>query len=251
MGEVYSVERDGAQVLAVAEHYLRLGEALLEGFTPEDSPRSGGPLNKDLDLDVEPSEVPDRLAGLASFSSEVLVPFLADLQDRDFSLFATGDQMDRTVVMHEILSTDHHNYVTSVIGAEIANGEYGSLYVPLGIPVNDALISQAQFLGPADRVRFVTEFVRTLSNLVRTTRLPEGLLSNTIGHLALAVSFLRDSVAALRDARSNNAHDEREASKNDQQDIGNHAQNFTHHTEKAAPVARTTRTAVTPEGETQ
>lgn len=94
----------------------------------------------------------------------------------------------------EVISRDDDGNFVSCIAAKVFDSDSGYFTIPIAFPIDEMRLGILAYLSLEQRIGFLTELVRTFSNLVRIQSGLESMRSDLIRCLGQLVGFLRLAV---------------------------------------------------------
>lgn len=134
----------------------------------------------------------------------VVFAVLRDLRERDLNVLVSGHGLFPLYEVIDFITLDEDGHPVRGVAAAIGDMKNGGFGIPFDGPINMGWIELLGSVAAADRVRFFTECVRVLGNLVRFGGLGESVRGDLVGILRVLVSHLR---SAVRDACRDNPAD--------------------------------------------
>ena len=197
-----------ADPTAVREFELRLADEYLErllAWVPDLAEPADVEGYRDAELGGRAEHpVGSGLSDREVFNERVILPLLRQLREHDDKALQTGYASVRGYHLLDFVSFDEDGRVHCDIAAVVGDGDDGRLLIPLRAPFDVRWVALLRGLVDGDRVRFLTEFVRVLGNVVCFAGLPERLRGEVVRGLRELVGLLR---AAIRDARNDQTAD--------------------------------------------
>ncbi|MFT4156518.1 MAG: hypothetical protein QM630_01095 [Microbacterium sp.] len=165
-------------------------------------PEFADPSDIEFDGVAEPgSSHGDALSACSADESLILervaLPALRYIRERDDKLATSGYAVVAPYNLVDITTRDDDGRIDSYIAAAIGDPEHGHFLIELRLPFNMGWIRLLSGLSLSDRIRLLTEVVRTMGNLIRFARLSDGVRRELVRGLRDVVGLLR---AAVRDA---------------------------------------------------